>query len=126
MNAHATELMASRRCQGDERKVVSIGDSGHRGTDIYWSEPIGKWVIVNLDPAPKLTAVKEIALLRLHEDADPEALERLALACDFEGEKAIFVIDAAELADLTSYGTSIEVLWTSKPKVSRADLARAS
>jgi hypothetical protein len=40
MNAHAKELAASRRYGGDERRVVSVRDSGHKGTDIYWAESI--------------------------------------------------------------------------------------
>jgi hypothetical protein len=110
MNAHAKELMASRKYSGDERKVVSIRDSGHKGTDIYWAEPLSKWVIVKLEPSPQLTIAEDIALVRLHEDSDPDALERLALACDFEGEKAVFVIDAVRLAELTAYGPAMEIL----------------
>jgi hypothetical protein len=126
MNAHARELMASRACTGDERQVVNIADSGQKGTDIYWSEPIGKWVIISLDPTPRLTVAEEIALVRLHEDADPDALGLRALACDLESEKAIFLFNVAHLAELSAYGHSMEVLWTSTPKVRRADLARAS
>jgi len=126
MNAHARELMASRKCTGDERKVVTIADSGQKGTDIYWSEPISKWVIVNLEPSPRLTIAEEIALVRLHEDADPDALGRRALACDLENEKAVFLVNAAHLADLTAYGPAMEVLWASTPMLRRAGLARAS
>jgi hypothetical protein len=126
MNAHAKELMASRRYSGDERKVVTIQDGGHRGADIYWAEPIGNWVIVKLEPSPQLTIAEDIALVRLHEDADPDTLERVALASDFEGEKAVFVIDAARLSELTAYGPAIEVLWASTPKARRAGLVRAS
>jgi hypothetical protein len=126
MNAHAMELMASRACTGDERRVVNITDSGQKGTDIYWSEPIGKFVIINLEASPRLTVAEDIALVRLHEDADPEPLGQRALACDLENEKAVFLINAAHLADLTAYGPSMEVIWSSMSKVRRAELARAS
>jgi hypothetical protein len=126
MNAHARELMASRACTGDERKVVNIADSGQKGTDIYWSGPIEKWVIINLEPSPRLTVAEEIALVRLHEDVDPDALGRRALASDLENEKAVFLINAAQLADLNAYGSSMEVLWASALTVRHADLARAS
>jgi hypothetical protein len=126
MNAHARELMASRACTGDERRVVTISDSGQKGTDIYWSEPVGKWVIINLEPGPRLTVADEIALIRLDEDADPDAIGARALACDLENGKAVFLVNAAQLADLTAYGPSMEVLWASTPTVRRTGLARAS
>jgi hypothetical protein len=126
MNAHARELVASRACTGEERRVVHIGDSGQKGTDIYWSEPVGKWVIINLEPTPRLTVAEEIALVRLHQDADPDAIAGRALACDLENEKALFLINAAQLADLTSYGPSMELLWASSPKARQASLALAS
>ena len=34
MSPYVNELMVSRHCAGDERKVVCIGDSGQRGTDL--------------------------------------------------------------------------------------------
>ena len=34
MSPYVNELMASRHCAGDDRKVVCIGDSGQRGTDL--------------------------------------------------------------------------------------------
>jgi hypothetical protein len=34
MSPYVNELMASRHCAGDERKVVCIGDSGQRGADL--------------------------------------------------------------------------------------------
>ncbi len=126
MNAHARELMASRACTGDERRVVNITDSGQKGTDIYWSEPIGKWVVINLEPSPRLTVAEEIALVRLHEDADPDVLGGRVLACDLESETPVFLLNAAHLADLTAYGASLEVLWASAPVARHADLARAS
>jgi hypothetical protein len=59
-------------------------------------------------------AAKEIALVRMDEDADPAAgLDDRALACDFEAEKALWLFDAAELDGLASYGDAIEVLWSS-------------
>jgi hypothetical protein len=125
MIAHVKELMASRRCVGDTRLVVTIGDSGHKGTDLYWCEPLDRWVVVTLEPAPRLTVVDDIALVRLHDDADPDAIERWALASDFEDQKPLFVLDAARLTQLPSYGSLFAVLWTSTAEASRADLARA-
>jgi len=126
MIAHVKELMASRNCTGDQRMVVTIGDSGHKGTDIYWCDPLDRWIFVTLKPVPKLAVAQDIALVRLHEDADPEAIERWALACDFEDLKPLFVLDAGRLAQLPSYGSLFQVLWTSTAQASRADLARAS
>jgi hypothetical protein len=125
MIAHVKELTASRKCMGDTRQVVTIGDSGHKGTDIYWCEPLDRWIVVTLEPAPRLTAAEDIALVRLHEDADPEAIERWALACDFEDLKPLFVLNAARLTQLPSYGSLFEVLWTSTADTSCAGLARA-
>jgi hypothetical protein len=126
MIAHVKELIASRKCIGDTRLVVTIGDSGHKGTDLYWCEPLGRWVFVTLEPAPRLTVAQDIALVRLHEDADPDAIERWALACDFEDVMPLFVLDAARLEQLPSYGSLFEVLYTSTALASRPDLARAS
>jgi hypothetical protein len=117
MNAHVKELMASRRCNADERKVVNIADSGQLGTDLYWCEPIGQWVIINLEPGPQIAIAREIALVRMDEDADPDkGLSQRALACDFEGEQALWIIDVAELDALAPYGNTIEVLWSSNPE----------
>jgi len=125
MIAHVKELMASRKCRGDRRLVVTIGDSGHKGSELYWCEPLDQWVIVSLEQAPRLSVVQDIALVRLHEDADPDAIARWALACDFEDVKPLFVLDAARLEQLPSYGSLFQVLWSSSAE-SRADLARAS
>ena len=81
---------------------------------------------MKLEPSPKLTIAEDIALVRFHEDTDPDALESTALACDFENEKAVLVIDAARVAGLTAYGPAMEVLWASTPKARRADLAHAA
>jgi hypothetical protein len=42
MKIHVEELAESRRCQGDDRKVVWIGDSGTAGADVYWREPLSR------------------------------------------------------------------------------------
>src|SRR5262245_61887332 len=118
MIAHVKELMTSRKCTGDDRLVVTIGDSGQKGTDIYWCEPLDRWVTVSLEPSPRLTVAEDIALVRLHEDADPDAIERWALASDFEDLKPLFVLDAARLTQLPSYGSLFEVLWNSTAEVS--------
>jgi hypothetical protein len=126
MIAHVKELMASRKCIGDTRLVVTIGDSAHKGTDVYWCEPIHQWIFVTLESAPRFAVAEDIALVRLHEDADPDAIERWALACDFEDLKPLFVLDGARLSQLPSYGSLFEVLWTSAEAPTRTGLARAS
>ena len=125
MNPYVNELIASRRCAGDDRKVVCIGDSGQKGTDVYWCETIRQWVCVDLEAGAQTVTAEEIALVRLHEDADPlDGLRQRSLACDFEREKGLWLIDAAELEQLAGYGDALEVLWPSKPLV--ASHARAT
>ena len=48
-----------------------IGDSGQKGTDVYWCEETGKWICADLDFPGQTVTCEEIALVRLHEDADP-------------------------------------------------------
>ena len=115
MAAYVSELILSRKCKADEREVVCFGDSGQKGTDIYWCDTIGRWVCVTLEPEPRLATAKEIALVRMHEDADPKELEQRALACDFEREQALWIISAAILEDLAAaYGDALKVLWSSE------------
>jgi hypothetical protein len=114
MTAYSNELMASRKCMGEERKVVCIGDSGQKGTDVYWCAPLDQWICITLDQEPRLRTAKEIALVRMDEDADPEAgLTQRGLACDFEREEALWIVDAAELESLASHGDAIKVVWSS-------------
>jgi hypothetical protein len=117
-NPYVSELIASSQCEGDARKVVCIRDSGQEGTDVYWCEASGKWVWVDLDHPPDTVACDEIALVRLHEDADPEdGIDQRALACDFEREEGLWLIDAEDLEQLVGrYGAALEVLWSSKTK----------
>ena len=61
MNPYVNELIASRRCAGDDRKVVLIGDSGQKGTDVYWCETIGQWVCVDLEAGAQTVTAEEIA-----------------------------------------------------------------
>jgi hypothetical protein len=116
---YVNELIASYECEGDARKVVCIGDSGQKGTDVYWCEETGKWVCVDLDFPGQTVTCEEIALVRLHEDADPEeGISQRALACDFEREKGLWLIDAEELEELAvRYVAALEVLWSSKTQV---------
>ena len=65
MNPYVNELIASRRCAGDDRKVVLIGDSGQKGTDVYWCETICQWVCVDLEAGAQTVTVEDIALVRL-------------------------------------------------------------
>jgi hypothetical protein len=115
---YVSELTASYQCDGGTRKVVTIGDSGQKGTDVYWCEPIGKWVCMDLDRPSERVACEEIALVRLHEDADPEdGVTPHALACDFEREAGLWLIDAQNLQNVvTRYGPAVEILWASQPK----------
>ena len=104
---------------------MCIGDSGQKGTDVYWCETIRQWVCVDLEAGAQTVTAEEIALVRLHEDADPlDGLRQRSLACDFEREKGLWLIDAAELEQLAGYGDALEVLWPSKPLV--ASHARAT
>jgi hypothetical protein len=116
MNPYINELIASRRCDGDERHVVLIGDSGQKGNDVYWCEPVGRWICVSLDAAPQMMTAEEIALVQLHEDANPEdGLSQLALACDCEREKGLWLIEAKDQGELADrYGAALETLWCSK------------
>jgi hypothetical protein len=113
MTAYINELMASRKCTGEERQVVCIGDSGQEGTDVYWCEPLGQWICIVLDEEPRLRTAKEIALVRMDEEADPERLVQTALASDFERDEALWLIDAANLDSLASYGDALKVVWSS-------------
>jgi hypothetical protein len=61
MHPSVNELIASRRCAGDDRKVVLIGDSGQKGTDVYWCETIGQWVCVDLEAGAQTVTAEEIA-----------------------------------------------------------------
>jgi hypothetical protein len=87
MNPYVNELIASRKCEGDDRRVVCIGDSGQKGTDVYWCQPAGRWICVGLDALPQIATAEEVALIRLHEDVDAEeGLNLRALASDCERE----------------------------------------
>ena len=49
MNPYVNDLIASRPSNGDERRVVSIGDSGQKGNEVYWCQPVGRWIRISLD-----------------------------------------------------------------------------
>jgi hypothetical protein len=116
---YVSELIASRQCDGDERSVVCIGDSGQRGTDVYWCKPAGRWICVSLDALSQIATAEEVALIRLHEDVDAEeGLTLRALASDCEREAGLWLVDGDDLEQLASrYGAALEALWSSKGEV---------
>jgi hypothetical protein len=118
MKPYVKELIASRKCEGDERSVVSIGDSGQMGTDVYWCQRVARWICVSLDALPQVATAQEVALIRLHEDVDSEeGLSLRALASDCEREEGVWLVDGDDLEQLASrYGAALEVLWCSKTK----------
>jgi hypothetical protein len=115
---YVEELTASRQCEGEERHVVCIGDSGQNGTDVYWCKTLGKWVCVSLDSVPQMVMTEDVALVRLHEDADPEdGLSQRSLALDCEREAGLWLIDLEDLPQQQArYGNALQVLWCSKPE----------
>jgi len=115
-NPYVSDLASSRQCNGDERNVVSIGDSGQKGTDVYWCRTVGRWICVSLDSLPHMMMTEDVALVRLHEDANPEdGLSQVALACDCEREKGLWLIEGVDLEELADrYGAALETLWCSK------------
>jgi hypothetical protein len=118
MKPYVSELVASHECEGAARKVVCIGDSGQKGTDVYWCEPIGRWVCVDLEEPSRLVTCEEVALIRLQADANPEdGVSQRALASDFEREDGLWLIDTEEMDRLAGrYGAALEVLWSSSTK----------
>ena len=114
MEAYVRELIASRQCVGDERKVIWVGDSGQPGTDVYWCEHASKWLFIELDNF-SVKCADEIALVRLEEDylGDPEELNQSKLAWDWEGEKGMWLVDANDLPMLSGYGAALELVWQS-------------
>jgi hypothetical protein len=116
MNPYVNELIASRKCEGDDRRVVCIADSGQKGTDVYWCQPASRWICVNLDVLSQIATAEEVALIRLHEDVDAEeGLTLRALASDCEREAGLWLVDGDDLEQLASrYGADLEILWSSK------------
>jgi len=104
VNIHAEELAESRRCEGDDRKVVWIGDSATAGTDVYWCQPLSRWVLVELEKAGVVHFADDIALVRLDDDADSGPMEQKALASDLEGD-ALWIVDAGDLERLQAMAT---------------------
>jgi hypothetical protein len=117
MIAYINELMASRECVGEDRKVVCIGDSGQEGTDVYWCAPHGRWMCITLEEKPRFRTTKDIALVRMDEDTDPKAgLVQVVLASDCERGHALWLLEAEKLDRLAAYGDAIKVLWSSQTR----------
>jgi hypothetical protein len=68
-----------------------IGDSGHRGTEVFWSQSRRRWVLVDLENETVGTA-ERIAAVRCLGDPD-DGLNQNTLACDLDGQ-GLWIVDA--------------------------------
>lgn len=112
MPRYAAELLAAK---ADEDRCCFISDSGQAGATVLFRD--GGWLVVKHFAENAVETAKELALVTLDEEADPEPLMNAALATDFEGDP-LWLIDVREFDELGGYGRTLKVLW-------RSDLAGA-
>jgi hypothetical protein len=104
---HADELLAAK---ADEKCCCFIGDSGQAGATVFYRD--GGWLVVKHFAENAVETAKELALVTLDEEADPEPLMNAALATDFEGDPS-WLIDVRKFDELGHYGRALKVLWRS-------------
>jgi len=111
MSAYIAKLEESKK-QEDNPIVCWIGDSGHRGTDVYWSEKMGQWVFVDLENR-ELRFADKIAVYRSEVDGDETGLNHAdVLAVDFDGPGLWLIgMDADE--DPAPERDDVELIWES-------------
>ncbi len=105
------ELLEASRKQEETPSIVWIGDSGHQGTDVYWSDRIEQWVFVDLENRECRFADK-IAVYRSEEDGDKTGLSQAAvLACDFDGP-GLWVLGLDESDEPEPERDDAELVWS--------------
>lgn len=76
--------------------ITWVGDSQHKGTDIYFSDRLGKWVIIDLEN-PSVSFCDHIAAVRIADGEDADSgLNQASLAMDLDGE-GIWIVSADDL-----------------------------
>lgn len=104
---YVDELLAAK---ADENRCCFICDSAQAGATVLYRE--GRWLIVQHFNRNAVATADHIALVTLDELADSAALDKLALATNFE-DKPLWLVDAQSLAKLKRYGKALKVLWRS-------------
>lgn len=82
---YAEQLTNSRNVEADSvtRLAVHIGDSEHRGADVWWDALGDRWWIADLE-SNHLKCCESIALVRCNGEAD-DGLNQSAMAMDLDG-----------------------------------------
>ena len=106
--------------------VTWVGDSGHLGTDVYYSARAQRWVFIdyeNKGKAPKFVeSIAAVFLPSTDIDGDPEDaypnsardyyLNQTALAGDWGEQGVLAIVDSADVEALREhYGDEIEVIF---------------
>jgi hypothetical protein len=104
---YVDELLAAR---SDENRCCFICDSGQAGATVLYRD--GRWLIVQHFNRNAVATAEQIALVTLDELADSAALDKQALATNFEDDP-LWLVDMRSLAKLNRYGKSLRVLWRS-------------
>lgn len=104
---YVEELLAAK---GDEDRCCFISDGGQLGATVLYRN--GGWLVVKHFDDDAVTTVRQIALVTLDEETDPDKLTSVALATDFEDEP-LWLIDVRKFDELGEYGRALKVLWRS-------------
>ena len=102
MQAYVEHLRQSR-IEGDfgdsDSIVVHVGDVYHKGTDIYWSDRLNKWVFVSFEDE-HVEFADTVVVFESAEDGDETGLNSCyPLGIDLDGPKGIWVVGFDEFEE---------------------------
>lgn len=79
-------------------RTTWVGDSAHKGTEIFFSDHLGQWVAVDLENQ-QVSTVDRIAAVRLCDPSSDGLAYEDFLACDLDGT-GLWIVDAEWLEGL--------------------------
>lgn len=66
-------------------EITWVGDAHHKGTDIYYSDRLRKWVVVDLENKA-VSFADRLAVYTSSVDGDETGLNQACVACDLDGQ----------------------------------------
>lgn len=93
-------------------KTTWVGDAHHKGADIYWSDRLKKWVVVDLENCDVKFCVR-LAAYRSTIDGDQSGLNMSCVACDLDGVSGLWIVDLNTDDDAASDHQDVELVWDS-------------
>lgn len=91
-------------------EITWVGDAHHKGTDIYYSERLKQWVVVDLENK-RVSFADRLAVYSSEADGDDTGLNRDCVACDLDGQYGFWVVALSEGDDASADCEGVDLVF---------------